>query len=369
MKFFSLILINSILNFLQPQFNWFRPLYEEMDFFQPLHSTSPVIYKEIIIAPGKNALTAFNLNNGRKLWSKELPDEIASSPVLYKDRIFLSTLGGKIYIINPENGQIIKEVTIINSCVISNFSFVENRAIFRTDKDELLAIDINSGEILWSYRRKKLSDFVINSFPATVIYNDIVYAGFSDGVLAGIDISTGKEQWSLKLPSAKRFEGIYASPVVYKDKLIVPKYDSGLYSISINEKKTVWTREDEGYLWCVIHDDYLYCAKISGKLLKINPYSGNSYWEIDLREASRSFFKKKLLTISEPEIMDNVMYVSAQKGIYGIELKDGGLVWQFKPAGILFPPGISAPPRISENRLIFVSNSGLLYSFFIESYY
>lgn len=337
-----------------------------MDFFQPLHSTSPVIYKEIIIAPGKNALTAFNLNNGRKLWSKELPDEIASSPVLYKERIFLSTLGGKIYIVNPENSQIIKEVTIINSCLISDFAFIENRAIFRTDKDELIAIDINSGEILWSYRRKKLSDFVINSFPSPVIYNDIVYAGFSDGVLAGIDISTGKEQWSLKLPSAKRFEGIYASPVVFKDKLIVPKYDSGLYSISINDKKIVWAREDEGYLWCVINVDYLYCATISGKLFKVNPYSGNSYWTINLMSTSKSLFKKKLLTISKPEITENVMYVSAQNGIYAIELEDGGIVWQFKPAGVLFPPGISSPPIISDKRLIFVSNSGLLYNFLIE---
>lgn len=365
MKFLLPILTSSILNFFQPQFNWFTPLYEERNFFLPLHSTSPVIYKEIIVAPGKNALTAINLNNGRKIWSKEFPDEIASSPVLYNERIFLSTLAGKIYIINPQNGQIIKEVTIINSSIISDFAFIENKSIFMTDKDELITIDINSGEILWSYRRKKLSDFIINSFPAPVIHNDIAYAGFSDGVLAGIDISTGKEKWSFKLPSAKRFEGIYASPVIYKDKLIVPKYDSGLYSISINDNKIVWAREDEGYQWCVINKDYLYCASLSGELLKITPYSGNSYWKIDFISNKRSFFKKKLLTLSEPEIMNNIMYVSAQKGIYAIELEDGKIVWQFKPSGVLFAPGISAPPLINGENLIFVSNSGLLYNFLI----
>lgn len=370
---FFVIFTYNLFNFTQPQFNWFRPLYEETNFYKPLHSTSPVVYNEIIIAPGKNVLKGLNKHNGRLIWSREFSNEISSSPVLYSDRVFLSVIGGKIYTINPENGAIIKEVTIINSSIISDFVFVENKAIFKTDKDELIAIDINSGEILWSYRRKNISEFTINLFSAPLIHNDIVYAGFSDGVLAGVNLTTGKEQWSLKLPPAKRFEGIYATPVVYKDTLIVPKYDSGLYSISIQDKKILWAKEDDGYLWCEIYDrevpisdrtsdDSLYCASISGKLLKINLHSGNSYWLTNFLN-TRSLFKTKLLSLSKPAISNNTMFLIASHELYAINLKDGKIVWKFRPTGVLFPVGVSSTPVVNGDTLVFVSNSGLLYNF------
>ncbi len=349
-----------------PQINWFRPLYDESAFSKPLHTTSPVIYKDIIIAPGKKTLTGINIYTGRKMWSKDFPSEIASSPVLYDKRIFLSTLSGKIYIVKPKNGQIIKEVTIINSSITSSFTFAENRALFRTDSGDLIAIDIESGEILWSYKRKNLSDIIINAIPAPVIQDNLVYSGFSDGTLVCVDLDSGKELWTLKLPPAKRFEGIYATPVVYEDKLIVPKYNSGLYSISINERKILWAKEDEGYLWCLLNDDSLYCASISGKLQKINPFSGNSYWVLDFLQVRPSLVKKRLLTLSTPAIIKNIMYLSVEERIYGIDLKNGKIEWSFKPPGVLFAPGISSAPVTDGESLIFVSNSGLLYNFRIN---
>ncbi len=365
MKLLSLsIVLGTIINISEPQINWFRALYDEGNFFMPLHPTGPVIYREMIIAPGKKSLYGININSGRRMWTTGFPSEISSSPVVYNGRVFLSTLSGKIYIVKPENGEIIREVTIINSSITSNFSFARDRVLFTTDAGELIAIDINSGEILWSYRRKHLSDIIINRLPSPVIQDNLVFSGFPDGALVCLDLDSGKELWSLKLPPAKRFEGIYATPVIYKDKLIVPKYNSGLYSISISGRKILWAKEDEeGYLWCLLNDDSLYCASLSGKLQKINPFSGNTYWIIDFLKMKPSLLKKKLLILSPPAITNNIMYLSAEKRLYEIDLQDGKITWSFKPPGVLFPPGISSAPVTDGKSLIFLSNSGLLYNF------
>lgn len=367
MKFLlSTIFVLSLNTFSYPQLEWFRPLITEPDFFLPEYSITPCVYENTIIAPGKKKLYAITLNDGKKIWTLALSAEIGAQPAIFQNNLLISTLDGKVYIINPENGKIKKEVTIINSSITSSFVFYQNLAIFKTNFDEVIALNLETGNVSWSYRRKTRSEIKINLLSSPILHENVVYSGFLDGALVALDAETGTEKWSIKLNEAKKFEGIYAGPVIYKGNVIVPKYDRGLYLISLSERKLIWAREDDGYQWCKVYEDSLLCATISGNLMKINPVSGNSFWRINFLKQVPSFPVKKLLTIAEPAFKDNMLYLSSDRFIFGIDMKKEKIIWRFKPKGVLFRPGFSAPPVVTNSNLLVVSDSGVIYNFILK---
>jgi len=363
------LLVTSILTTISlviahPGFDWSKRLYFQDKFFLPIHTPGIAVYNDIVIAPARDMLFGLRKIDGKKIWGIKLFGDIANTPDVYQDRIILSTLSGKIYIIKPENGVILNEVTLVNSSITSNFSFYKNYGYCRTNNEEVVAIDLDKGSVQWIFKKKNIQDLRISGLSAPAVKENVVITGFSDGSVSGINAIDGKEEWNIKLPSAKRFEGIYASPVIIKDRIIIPKYDSGLYSIYNNAIN--WARSDDGFLWCSNYMDELLCATITGKILKINPYSGNSYWVIDIVKYLPRFPEKKLLALSTPAISQDVMYISTGYGVLGIELNTQRVIWGYKSPGVLFSPGVTAPVVIDSNRLFIINNTGILYSFILR---
>lgn len=359
-------IIASVFLFTTPQFNWFKGLNTRDAIFS-VNKSSPLIYNSIIIVPSNDILYGFRVSDGKKLWQTKLNGMIEFFPAVYKDKVYVASEAGYIYIIDYKNGNIIKEITIKNLSITSDFVFGENALFFRTINEELIALNPDEGVILWNYKRKDASRIKIDSVPAPILVGNLVIAGFSDGTVSAVNSESGKEEWNIKLPPAKKFEGIYASPLFFNNTLIIPKYDSGLYAYDIEMKKILWAREEEGYQWCIEYKSNLVCATLSGKIMMLNPFSGNSFWFIDLLKLHRTFPKRKLLSISQPVLVNESLYLTADRRIYSINLSTGNLEWNFSPAGTLFPPGISSRPSVSDNCLAFLTNNGILYTFLLNN--
>jgi len=363
MKYFIILnLLVNISTFPTLEFQWYKSIYKT-DSFQSKHTASPLIEdSHIYITDNTGRLYALNLNTGKRVWKSEVGGEVLVQPAINNNRIYLSTTAGKLVCIDSGTGRVLWDYLIINTSLISRPAFLKTSAIVATYSGEIYAFDESDGKLLWQYKRKNSNPLMIHAVADPVIHNSIVYAGFPDGYIIGINPSNGKEIWSLKLPLADKFEGIYAAAVAEKDVLFIPKYEGGLYAVSIPDKKIIWQRNDDGYLWCNKYNEYLYAATLSGKLIKINPNSGSSPWFLDLKKF-QSFPIPRLLSVSEPAEHKSLLFVSAENGIYAIDSDTGKTVWQFKPSGTFFPAGISSAPQIHGDSVIFISDTGTLYKF------
>ncbi|PYU26663.1 MAG: PQQ-dependent dehydrogenase, methanol/ethanol family [Acidobacteria bacterium] len=92
-----------------------------------------------------------------------------------------------------------------------------------TPGNQVIAIDVRTGTILWRYR-KQLPDDVVLLHPTSrgvALYGDKVFFASGNAVLVALDVKTGKEVWSTKV--AENQNGYYMSlaPLVAGGKVMV----------------------------------------------------------------------------------------------------------------------------------------------------
>ena len=160
-------------------------------------------------------------------WKTPLPGVSHSSPVVWGDRVF----------------------------VVS--------AVQETEGRDLLALDANSGKILWQqtvvkspFEKKHKLNSHASSTPATD--GELISVAFldvQDMVVAAYDFS-GKQQWLVRPGKFKSVHGFCSSPVLHKDKVIVNgDHDGESYLVALDRGtgKTLWKtpRENHTRSYCI----------------------------------------------------------------------------------------------------------------------
>jgi outer membrane protein assembly factor BamB len=88
---------------------------------------------------------------------------------------------------------------------------LEGRVEYATGTSEAVALDINTGEILWS------TPLPAVSFASATVVNDLLFVATYDGVIYALARDDGSEVWSMQAPG-----GIIAWPAVAGDTIIWP---------------------------------------------------------------------------------------------------------------------------------------------------
>jgi alcohol dehydrogenase (cytochrome c) len=129
--------------------------------------------------------------------------------------------------ITPQNVQRLEPVWVVSTGVNNGHEavpVVNNGAMFvSTPGNQVMAIDVKTGIILWRYKRQ-LPEDVFWPHPTSrgvALYSDKVYFASGDAVLVALDAKTGKEVWTTKVAENK--QGYYESlaPVVIDGKVLM----------------------------------------------------------------------------------------------------------------------------------------------------
>lgn len=147
------------------------------------------------------------------LWKTPIPGESWSSPIVWGDRVFLTTA--------TENGQ---------SC-------------------RVLSLDAHSGKILWDKevfqqvpRHKQARNTFATPTPATD--GERVYACFGDGSFAAVDFA-GSVVWTNREHKFYGEHGLASSPILHRDLLIMARDGSS----EGEDKKLGWQKPwDQSYV-------------------------------------------------------------------------------------------------------------------------
>ena len=192
--------------------------------------------------PGKNLL-----------WKTPVP-EGHSSPVIWNDRIFLTSF---------ESGRL-----------------------------ETLCLDRNTGEILWRTpveQQKVRKGHSTNSraSPTSATDGERVYVYFGPVGLLAYNFD-GKEQWRSPLPMAKQPWGVGSSPVVAGDRVLLNvDSDIGSYLLAVHATtgKTIWKTERREFrrgwstpLVLPKHDQVVMSGSL--RLVAYDLTSGHEVWTV-----------------------------------------------------------------------------------------
>ncbi len=71
--------------------------------------------------PGKGGVTALDAATGKKLWHTALPGNIDAGAAIWKNQLFVLSASGVFYILDAENGQVLKEKNLAENLSANSF--------------------------------------------------------------------------------------------------------------------------------------------------------------------------------------------------------------------------------------------------------
>jgi outer membrane protein assembly factor BamB len=242
---------------------------------------TPVWDKTSLIVPlstNNESLISIDLNHSFRPW-KVVLGPIESSPLLYEDRIFVTTLEGKVFCLNKKDGSEVWK--------------------FKTDIDEF---------------RKP-----IRSSPACDGKN-LVF-GCDDGYVYAVDRSEGGLRWKYKTGAS-----VFATPILLKDRVVVGSLDGYVYCLEVETGKLVW-RFGSGskiYASASTNGRMVFVGAADGRFYALNADNGTPFWT----------FTTKSVISSAPLLSGEVLYVgSLDRTLYALQATTGQALWQYTAPG------------------------------------
>ena len=170
--------------------------------------------QDIVIGAGKlGNVVAFNRNTGAVLWStpvgKHQNDNLAEVPAGKTVQVYPGYLGGVETPMAYAKGKIF--ASVVNVYTEYSPTSVTGVESFAKGTGDFVAIDVNTGKILWDNSLK------MPGFAGATVINDLVFTATFDGMMYAYNIDTGAQVWSWQAPGP-----VNAWPSAAGDTLLVP---------------------------------------------------------------------------------------------------------------------------------------------------
>ncbi len=214
------------------------------------------------------------------LWKVDVPGDGYSSPIVWEDRIFLTsclkeTQERVLFCLDRKNGKILWKTTVVKSPL-------ETLHKFNSHSSGTPATDGKYIYVAFLEVDGKTVDAKNVGKPRPVTPGEIVVAAYD---------FQGRAMWKAKPGSFVSVHGFCSCPVIYKDKLIVNgDHDGKSYIVALDKKTgaTSWkvSREQEtrSYVTPIIREiDGRTQMVLSGShhVASYDPETGQQHWKID----------------------------------------------------------------------------------------
>src|SRR5512133_3467337 len=229
---------------------WQRPLVPtELGTWHRIEPGGPVIDAEsgtVAVGTRDGWLHAFR-PGGEVAWEFQGAGSFGAQPTIDGGVVYAGTSGGVLYALELATGKErwrydAKEELGTRPAVAGGLVLVASL------EDTLLAVDAKTGAWRWHHRREKRDGFTIRGAAGVALSGGTVFAGYSDGFVAALELASGRPRWERRVAP----EGKY----VDVDSL-------------------------------ALGDGRLYAAAYSGSVLALDPATGKTLWQIALPDASR----------------------------------------------------------------------------------
>ena len=237
---------------------------------------------------------------------------------------------------------------------------------FANSRDEVVTVDLRSGEWVWQYAGAFQKDFTVYGRaglaylpPEDAAAGDVgvLYTGFADGKVVALDATSGAARWvqSLAPPEGKLFVDVDTTPLLLPDRgeLIVANQASGIYALGLEDGARGWNVGVRA-VGSVVQGPGLLLAASSLEGLYGIEYDGRVRWTEQLDPGS----------LATPLVVGDTVFIAhSDSGLLAYEAGTGELLLRFFNGS-----GSSGQPSYDPvyGRVYASSNRGVLYALHLE---
>ena len=206
--------------------------------------------QNLFFSDASGNVSSINASTGDRNWSIEL-NFLASGTSAGFGLVVVSDIDGNVIAVDQNDGSKLWS-TNVKGEVLSKVAIDAKVVVVKTGSRELLGLDRENGEILWSYR-SKLPLLTVRGSSSPVIVDDLVYVSFDNGRLGVFELNSGFQVWDGAISYVKgvsELENLIdsdSSPVVDGGLIYTTNYQGNLNIFDTAQKRSVWSYETSSF--------------------------------------------------------------------------------------------------------------------------
>lgn len=254
---------------------------------------------QVFVTTGFAEAIALEAKTGKVQWRKNLVAPMRAAPTARGGRVFIVTLNNQLFALNAKTGETIwrhRGLPEVAS-VLGGASPAVDRGVVVVayTSGELIALKVENGRVLWqdalvTAGRSDVASGLTGIRGRPVIDRDLVFAISNAGILAAIDLRTGRRVWDREVVGIE-------SPWVAGNYLFLLTIESEIAAFSRTDGQIIWVRGlprhedpedlDDPIIWTgpILAGDRLIVAGSNEEALAISPYSGRILGVVEMPDA------------------------------------------------------------------------------------
>ena len=211
------------------------PVYDSGNL--PIALQSPLIHEGIVyVGHNSGSMEAYELENGKAVWSEFDGSTYHAAPISYKDQIIYGTVQGRVISRHYTTGKI-KYSVDLGASIETKGVVHQGRIFFQLRNHQVFCLDVETGKILWGYKRSVSFVTTLQRASLPVVYKNRVLVGLADGTLIALSIDEGVLLFESKLSTASKFVDVDNAAFILNDRVYIGAVGGPLSLIDPNTGK------------------------------------------------------------------------------------------------------------------------------------
>lgn len=270
---------------------------------------SPSIHNGVIyLGDSEGIFHAIDISTQATKWQFRTEGEIISSANFARDRVLFGSYDGFLYCLNRENGELIWKFETegyihgtpgIWTQSASESDNAQSFSIVTGCDSYLRVLNINDGT---QVQQVDLGAYV-GASPA--ISQNRIYCGTYGSEILAVNLDTGEIAWRYR-PPKRRFP-FFASAALTEDRVIIGGRDKMVHALSPETGEPLWTYTAKSRIEssAVVVGKRVFLGTTRGVFIALDVSSGESVWE----------FATGSSIVASPSVADGRIYIGSEDGI------------------------------------------------------
>ena len=306
----------------------------------------------IYAASADGVVSAFDPEQGKLLWRKKLDIDLSAGPGIGRELVVVTSKDGFAVALDAATGDerwraYIEGESLARPAISGEFVVVQ------TIDNRLLAYSVFDGRPRWKFEQSTPALTVRGSASPIVVGNNLI-TGFDNGRLVAVDINTGDVVWEslLSPPTGRsdldRLSDIDGQLAVVGQDLYAVGYHGRLGAIAAESGQVLWSREVSSFAGAAADWSSVYTTRDDGEIIAMARNDGTETWRNDdLLRREATVPVPFYTTVAVGDLEGYVHFFSNVTGVPVARIKIGSAA-------------ISNAPVVFANRLYVQTDGGTL---------
>ena len=263
---------------------WELKIYDNSYNNYPKNITMLLNGEFLYVADNLGFVYLVNTETGKTLWQQNYGIPFSSHLNYYKNVLYVVNQNSRLYAFDPVDGQKIWSFESLSGLIkpakSSSISIYDNKLLFSNDVGDVTAIDLEKQVILWNRNilsQNNISTNLVFKISNILIDKKDVYVSSNSGDLLNLNIQTGEIKWSYKLSSVQNhiINEKYLFVLTENGFVVTFNKNNGTILWSLNLNKIIKDLKDPvEYYGLILASNNLYLTSSNGNIFKIAAIDG-----------------------------------------------------------------------------------------------